>query len=70
MPPKVAVRRRRAAALVGAAAVLLAACGVKGDLDPPPDADPATVRNPKIDLPPPEDGTPPSRPFVLDGLLR
>lgn len=63
------VFRRRALAAVTAAALGLAGCGVKGQPEPPPDADPAEVTEPYTHPPPPPDGERPERPFVLDGLL-
>ncbi|ESR26371.1 LPS translocon maturation chaperone LptM [Lutibaculum baratangense] len=47
----------------------LTACGRKGDLEPPPQANPEDVRVYEERPVPPPDGQRPSRPFVLDGLL-
>jgi predicted small lipoprotein YifL len=47
----------------------LGACGVKGPLEPPPDAEPSEVRTPGARSAPPAEGEAPSEPFVLDRLL-
>lgn len=52
------------------AVLMLAGCGIKPSrLEPPPGSDPAEVRDPKIEVPPPPEGEKPDKPFVLDGLL-
>jgi len=52
------------------AALFVAGCGVKpSQLEPPPGSDPAEVRDPILELPPPPDGEEPDKPFILDGLL-
>ena len=54
--------------VVAMAATMLAGCGRRGPLEPPPGAeDPAPP--PGTARPAPEEGERPSRPFVLDGLL-
>lgn len=60
--------RRLILAALFAAGLGLAACGVKGPLEPPPDVEPSEVRDPSPRTPPP-DGAAPDRPFILDGLL-
>jgi hypothetical protein len=51
-------------------ALLVAGCGIKpAQLDPPPNANPADVRDPAAKYPPPKDGEKPDKPFILDGLL-
>jgi hypothetical protein len=52
------------------AALLVSGCGIKpSQLEPPPGTDPAEVRDPTSELPPPKDGEKPTKPFILDGLL-
>lgn len=63
----------RAALLAAAAALVLAGCGRRGDLEPPPD--PNAVQTPanKHDLQPHRTSqkiTPPKKDFVLDPLLQ
>ena len=62
----------RAAILAAAlsSVLLLAGCGVKhAQLEPPADADPGEIRDPKVKKAPPPDGEKPDKPFILDGLL-
>lgn len=47
----------------------LSACGRRGPLEPPPEADPQDVRLPTERPTPPPEGQRPERPFILDGLL-
>lgn len=55
---------RRISTVVALALIAsLAACGVKGPLEPP-----AGVQNESA--PPDQSGTKPHRPFILDGLLQ
>lgn len=62
-----AVIRLGAAVAIGLA---VAACGVRpSNLEPPPGADPAEVRDPMAPRTPPRDGEKPDKPFILDGLL-
>ena len=64
------VMRRGFVRAAGLAILLgLAACGVRGAPEPPPDADPAEVREPGARPPPPREGERPDEPFILDRLL-
>jgi len=67
-------RRGAAVALALIAAALLAGCGRKGALEPPPEAgavqqpQPADTLHPQVRKPVPPI-TPPKEPFILDPLL-
>jgi len=55
-------------ALAIGSALSLAACGRRGDLEPPPGVEnPAPPPGTKREAP--EEGERPARPFVLDGIL-
>jgi len=66
--PALPAKLTRAGALL-ATALLLAACGVRGPLEPPPDApEPPAPQPGELRQPGPQPSNP-DRDFILDGLL-